>query len=151
MAIIKIRQGQPELRVSLVSSGCDGVQLIAVEDIRLVITSPVCECGDLVSPIINIGCKLPGCFPYPSWGYRPRCSPHEDGVLVYPAFDKSEDGEVIFRFDNLLWSRPPGRYVGQIEFRNGRPITTLDIDLSNEKFFIDRVVVNSGEVKPTIC
>lgn len=151
MSIVKIRQGQPELRISLVSSGCDGVQLVAVEDIRLVITSPVCECGNLVSPIINIGCRLPGCYPYPSWGFRPRCSPHEEGVIVYPAWERSDDGEVVFRFDRLLWDRPSGRYVGRIEFRNGRLITELDIDLSSERFFIDKIVVNSGEVEPVAC
>lgn len=133
--IIRICQGQPELAVRIVQPGCGG-QLINFEDIRLVIQAPHCDCMPCSPFIVN------GCWPgYPGPFGEPACPASELPALVYPAFDTNDKGETVFKFDNRLWSLPPGRYFGNIEFNNGMAIDRLDIDLCTIPFLVDRVSV----------
>ena len=144
MPIVKICQGQPELRVALETPGCQGSRLADADSIRLRLFAPPLKCA-LKSPIINIGCRLPGSVPPQPWGWDTTCVPHELGTLVYPAWEVSPEGEITFRFDDLLWSLPQGRYIGVVEFNDGGTIAELDIDLCGERFVIDSVTTRSPD------
>lgn len=133
--IIKIRRGQPELRLSLVQPGRDGAKL-ASDNLRLIISAPHCDCL-LKSPLIFEGC-------WPGHEIREEVPPHEWPALCYPAWEVSDDGDVVFRLDELLFQRPPGRYIGQVEWKDGRPIARLDIDLDSGPYIIDKITVISA-------
>jgi hypothetical protein len=130
--IIKIRRGQPELRLSLVQPGRDALKL-ADEDLRLIISSPHCD-HLLKSPLIFEGC-------WPGREHWRDNQPHDWPALCYPAWEVSDEGDVVFRFDELLFQRPPGRYIGQVEWRDGRPIARLDLDLDNSPYILDKITV----------
>lgn len=135
--ITKICFGQPEMAIRLVQPGCDGGQLVNWQDVRLVIAAPYCN-HLLKSPQCFRGC-WPG-FETPWIDSRP---PHELPAIVYPAFETNDNGETVFRFDDKLWRMPPGRYIGTVEFNNGRLLAKLDIDLCSAPILVDRIVVIS--------
>ena len=140
--ITKICFGQSELRIRLVQPGCGGGQLVNDTDVRLVIAAPYCN-HRLKSPQLFLGC-------WPGFD-TPWCSdalPHELPAIVYPAFTVDENGDTVFRFDGKLWQLPPGRYIGTIEFNDGRIIAKLDIDLCNDPVLLDRVSVSSAACHP---
>lgn len=130
--IIQICQNQPDLALRIAQPGCSGQQLIDYESVRMVIRAPHCPCL-LKSPIVRDGCWL---YNEP---IRPEnILPHELPAIVYDAFSVNDDGEIVFKFDALLWRMPPGRYIGHVEFKNGCPIVQVDIDLCSRPYIVDR-------------
>jgi hypothetical protein len=134
--IIKIYNHQPELRLKLGQPGKHGDMLASIDNLKLIIKAPAPPCHVVNSPIIRKGC----------WPGNP---PENDFIpldelpaLIYPAFDISDEGEVVFRFDKLLWKRPVGRYEGFVVLE-GHVIATLDIDLSPINYTIMGATVHS--------
>lgn len=142
--ITRICKGQPELAVRLVQPGCMGGQLVT-ENLRLVITAPQCQCH-LKSPLL-----FTGCWPGFTTPWSDAVYPHELPAVVYPAFETNDDGDVVFRLDDLLWKMPSGRYIGTIEFNNGQVLTELDIDLCNFPVLIDTVTVTGADCDAGGC
>ena len=138
--IVRICRGQPELAVRVVAPGCDGGQLVDWEDIELCILAPKCTCEGPFSKLYFKGCGW--------WGHdvdrwNEQQVPREEiPVLVYPAFDTDDDGNIVFKFDSKLWQRA-GRYVGLIRFKDGTEITRLDLDICTTQFLADKVTVKS--------
>lgn len=131
--IIRIHPGQTELILRIVQTGCAGGQVCG-KDTRLVIERPACA-DELLSKW-----KFEGCWPgydVDAWNAQQEEVP----ALVYPAFDTNENGDTVFRLDDKLFSLPPGRYVGCVEWKNGVSITTIDIDLSPGGFLVESVSV----------
>lgn len=137
--IVQLCRGQPELSVRLVQPGCNGGQLVDFQNIRLVIKPPrPCMCHKVMplSPLY-----FHGCWPGHDTPWGPRVPPEERQLLVYPAFNITEQGDIVFRFDEQLWEYPSGRYEGHIELQDGTPITVLDIDLCNTPLLVESVSV----------
>jgi hypothetical protein len=133
--IVPIKDGQPELKVMLEEPGADGRRLVDWKHITLQIESPRLDAECLDSEIIKEGC-------WPGYGTG-WPAPFDWPVLFYPAFELDLDGAVIFRFDDKLWRRPPGRYIGTITWHH-RPIAWLDIDLQTAKWVVASVEVNDA-------
>lgn len=141
--IVKLCRHQPEIAVRLVQSGCDGGQLVDWRNVRLVIEPGKCCEVELTE------WDLYGCWP----GYTAntcRCKPFQP-ALVYPAFTLDPKGRVVFRFDELMWSNPPGRYLARVEYMGCTPITEFEIDYCNQPFLIDQVVVQSTDCSQGDC
>ena len=125
--IVRIRRGQQELRIKLTGPGGEELPRGREREVRLELREPGPRPGTGLSPIIREGC-WPG---FPTGDMIPR--PHERPAIVYPAFEMTDEGDISFRFDALLWSRPPGRLIGKIlvgDFVAG----WLDIDHGDEKW-----------------
>lgn len=149
--IIRICQGQPNLSVVISQHGCDGGQVINHEDIRLAIFAPHCK------HVLKSPWQLCGCWPQhrhmavPNQYWDEACGcldylripPHEIPVLIYPAFDTDDEGAVVFWFDDELWKRPPGRWIGEVQTRSGHVLVTLDLDLCTVPFITDKVSITS--------
>lgn len=138
--IVRICRGQPELAVRVVAPGCDGGQLVDYEDMELCILAPKCTCEGPFSKIYFHGCGWWG-HDIDRWNEQ-QVPPEEMPVLVYPAFDVNDNGEIVFKFDSKLWERA-GRYVGLIRFKDGTEITRLDLDICTTQFLADKVTVKS--------
>ena len=136
--IIRICRGQPELAVRVVAPGCDGGQLVDWEDIELCILAPKCTCEGPFSKLYFKGCGWWG-HDVDRWNEQ-QVPPEQMPVLVYPAFDTDDDGNIVFKFDSKLWQRA-GRYVGLIRFKDGTEITRLDLDICTTQFLADKVTV----------
>lgn len=135
--IIRISYGQPDIAVRLVEPGC-GSQVIDYEHIRLVIQAPHCPEESCLSPLEFCGC-------WPGFDTSKTCRPpHEHGILIYDAFDRTDDGEIIFRFDSKLWKLPSGRYIGSVEIKDGPCLAKLDLDLCSVGYLIDRVTTGKS-------
>lgn len=133
--IIEICQGQPRLALMITQPGCDGSQLMHWEDTRLVIRAPNCPtCCVLLSPTCFCGC-WPG-HDVDRWNAH-DCPPHEHPILIYDAFNRDDAGRIVFLFDSLLYQRPPGRYLGEVQFKNGRHIVSFEIDLCSRPFILN--------------
>jgi hypothetical protein len=131
--IISLQPGQPELRLRLTQPGPEGRRPGDPGQIRLVIRPP--RAGYvMLSPIHRHGC-WPGNEP------RPERGPEDWPALVYPAFGLSEEGDLVFRFDDLLFRRPPGRYEGAVETTHGHVLAWLDLDLQSVPFNLERAQV----------
>lgn len=140
MPIVKICQGQPSLAVRIVTPGCNGGQVIDYKQLRLVIMSPPAK-----------RCELP-LSPQHFSGFYPTHDvdkwnesfilPEEEPLLIYPAFDVNDNGDIVFRLDRQMWCRR-GRYVGVIETIDGRKLVELDLDISTQQYIADTVTVNS--------
>lgn len=134
--IIQVCQNQPELTLRIVQPGCNGGQLLDYTQLRLVIRAPECKFL-LKSPIYREGC----------WLYNPpgehEVPPHELPAIIYEGFDCNDKREVVFRFDSLMWKLPPGRYFGYVEYKDGTPITKVDLDLCTIPFIVDKATLNS--------
>lgn len=141
MPIVRICQGQPELKVRLSTGGCNGQQLVDYHHLRLVIIAPHCNRCELpLSPQ-----KFTGCWPghdTEKWN-ESFILPEEQPLLIYPAFDVDENGDIVFRLDSQLWQRT-GRYVGLVETTDRQKLVELDLDICTNKFIIDRVTVGSN-------
>ena len=138
--IVRICRGQPELAVRVVAPGCDGGQLVDWEDIELCILAPKCTCEGPFSKIYFKGCGWWG-HDVDRWNEQ-QVPPEQMPVLVYPAFDTDDDGNIVFKFDSKLWQRA-GRYVGLIRFKDGTEITRLDLDIGTTQFLADKITVKS--------
>ena len=138
--IVRICRGQPELAVRVVAPGCDGGQLVDYEDMELCILAPKCTCEGPFSKIYFHGCGWWG-HDMDRWNEQ-QVPPEQMPVLVYPAFDVNDNGEIVFKFDSKLWERA-GRYVGLIRFKDGTEITRLDLDICTTGFIADKVTVKS--------
>ena len=138
--IVRICRGQPELAVRVVAPGCDGGQLVDYEDMELCILAPKCTCEGPFSKIYFHGCGWWG-HDIDRWNEQ-QVPPEQMPVLVYPAFDVNDNGEIVFKFDSKLWERA-GRYVGLIRFKDGTEITRLDLDICTTQFLADKVTVKS--------
>jgi len=133
--IIKLRYGQPQLKLRLVEAACTGT-VLSKDGLSLVIREPELDPKLCVrtSPWV-----IEGCWPH----YR---GPHDTTPppkpsLVYPAFDMDDDGSIIFQLDNKLSAWPPGRYLGTVVNRDGIVLASLDFDLQSTPYIIDRVEV----------
>ena len=138
--IVRICRGQPELAVRVVAPGCDGGQLVDWEDIELCILAPKCTCEGPFSKLYFKGCGWWG-HDVDRWNEQ-QVPPEQMPVLVYPAFDTDDDGNIVFKFDSKLWQRA-GRYVGLIRFKDGTEITRLDLDICTTQFLAYKVTVKS--------
>ena len=139
--IVRICRGQPELAVRVVAPGCDGGQLVDYEDMELCILAPKCTCEGPFSKIYFQWAAAGGGTTLTA-GTSSRCRRRRCPVLVYPAFDVNDNGEIVFKFDSKLWERA-GRYVGLIRFKDGTEITRLDLDICTTGFIADKVTVKS--------
>ena len=124
----------------MVAPGCDGGQLVDYEDMELCILAPKCTCEGPFSKIYFHGCGWWG-HDIDRWNEQ-QVPPEQTPVLVYPAFDVNDNGEIVFKFDSKLWERA-GRYVGLIRFKDGTEITRLDLDICTTGFIADKVTVKS--------
>jgi len=140
MPIVKICQGQPSLAVRLVTAGCDGSQLVDYKQIRMVIVAPErTPCERPLSPQC-----FKGCWPthdIEKWN-NSFILPESRPILIYPAFEVNDEGEIVFLLDSKLWQRQ-GRYIGRIEFLDGEHITDLDLDICSQRFIADRVSLDT--------
>lgn len=140
MAIIKICEGQPSLAVRIVTPGCNGSQLVDYKQIRLVIVAPPrTPCEFPLSPQ-----EFSGCWPahdVQKWNDS-FILPETQPLLIYPAFEVNDDGDIVFLFDSKLWERK-GRYIGLVEFLDGTKILELDLDICSQKFVADRISTQS--------
>jgi hypothetical protein len=134
--IIKIYRGQPELKVTVVSDG----RLVDLAEIRLVINAPHQSLWNQLSPIVIQG----------PWAYPPvRPYPPEPCLLptiIYPAFEIDADGAIVFRLDNHLWSRQPGRYIGRVMVKSYEAVT-IDLDLEPLTWIPSKIELN----EPKVC
>jgi hypothetical protein len=118
---VKLQRHQPELRIRLGRpKGLAG--LPDVRDLRLVVRPPDPKPGEPFTDIVRHG-FWPG--NPPEWDMPPA---RELPVLVYPCFELTAEGEAVFRFDDKLWKRGCGRYLGYVNM-GGHTITVLDLDL----------------------
>lgn len=140
MPIVKICQGQPQLAVRIVTAGADGMQLVDYKKLRLLIVPyPVARQELPLSPQ-----HFEGFWPshdVEKWN-ESFILPEEEPLLIYPAFDVNDEGEIVFRLDRQIWCRR-GRYMGIVETIDGQKIVELDLDISSQRFITDRVSVNS--------
>jgi len=117
--IIPIHYHQPEIRLRLTGQPMDR------DHVRLVIRRDGQDKPYLWSRITFEGF-------WPGHDLEAEEQRKEEGRrlpdLVYPCFDISDEGDLVFRFDDLLWRRPAGRYVGLVEGPGGL-LAKLDIDL----------------------
>lgn len=141
MPIVRIKEGQPEIRVRIVAPGCPGEQLVDWAHLRLVIMPPPSKRCEL-----PLSCQhFSGCFPghdVEKWN-ESFVLPEEQPLLIYPAFDTDENGDVVFRLDRQIWERR-GRYLGVIETTSGEKLLDLDLDICSQKFIADRVTVGTN-------
>lgn len=130
--IIKIKYGQPRLKVRLVQPG--GGRRLDYKQVRLFIREP-----DLLQGCErNTSWKLEGCWP--TWRGPMDTTPPPKPALVYPAFGlDDETGVIVFQLDGKLDAWEPGRYIGSIVTGEGVVLDTLDIDLHNSPFIVDAV------------
>lgn len=139
--IVPICYDQPSLAIKIEEPGCFGGQLSQIDNIQLVIVPPHCPPKLHTSKLCFTGC-WPG-YDVDKWNEK-HCPPHEYPMLVYPAFDISDSGAIVFRFDSLLSQRPPGRYIGIIEFTGGpkvEKILEFDIDFCTRRFVASEAAV----------
>lgn len=142
---IEICHGQRELAVKIVQPGCEGSQLLDL-DLKLVISAPVCPAHIMKSPQHWVGC-----FVHPAPELLVSTIPHELPPVVYPAFRIDLEGRVVFYLDDLLFSRPKGRYIGRIVLPrhlqetayDGECLVELDIDLCTKPWIVSEVAINS--------
>ena len=138
--LVRIRRGQPEVKVTLVAAGREGRRPGSAEGFRLVVTPPPPPASGEVSRIIRKGW----------WAWPPVTPPEVDvypddsgtrrPALVYPAMGLDEEGSLVFRLDKLLWDAPCGRYVGRVEA--GESVAaTLDLELEPTRWTLDSVEV----------
>lgn len=140
MPIVKICQGQPELRVRITTTGDNGAQLVDYKHLRLVISAPCEPRSELpLSPQ-----EFKGCWPghdTAKWNSSFEL-PERRPLLIYPAFDTDENGDIVFRLDSQIWNRL-GRYIGTVETTSGQKILALDLDICSNMFIPDRISVVS--------
>jgi hypothetical protein len=134
--IIKLYNHQPELRLKLAQPGKHGSLLASIDKLKLTIKAPAPPNNSLNSEIIRKGC-WPGNPPE-----NDHIGLHELPALIYPAFDVSDEGEIVFRFDKLLWKRPMGRYLGYVTL-DSTTLAVLDIDLTPKDYIITGASVHS--------
>lgn len=133
--IVRLPCGQYELAIRIVTPGCFGRQIVGTEGLYLMIRDVDCgECG--LTTLHFEGCWAGHETPVTYYG----CAPDRP-ALVYPAFDVTDDGEVLFRFDDRLSELPRGRYIGDIKLADGTCIRSLDIDLCSTTALISRVTL----------
>ena len=94
--IVRICRGQPELAVRVVAPGCDGGQLVDYEDMELCILAPKCTCEGPFSKLYFKGCGWWG-HDIDRWNEQ-QVPPEQMPVLVYPAFDVNDNGEIVLDF-----------------------------------------------------
>lgn len=139
--IIKLCYGQDELAIRLQQPGCDGRQVIGFSRYQLHICAPAPCKPCRFTKFIFTGCWLG----YEDWENKPYKPLHELPMLTYEAFDVTDDGLIVFRFDEELWRRPPGRYIFTFVYNYGPgqfvPVAELDVDLCNAPTVLDKVVV----------
>jgi hypothetical protein len=125
--IIPLSPENPELRVRLNQGFADR------PPVNLVIRRPESNLRVALSELRFDGC----------WHGAPfsPSTPETLPALVYPCFDVSDEGDLVFRFDELLWRRPAGRYVGTVEGCDGQVLATIDIDLWGGPTGLTRVEV----------
>ena len=140
--IIRIRPGQPQLAVRIAEAGHEGRQLVS-DQLQLVIREPEFSCVRF-SEWKGTPC-MPGFSGY-AWDTDETPSPP---VLVYPCFEISDHGWAVFRLDDLIWRRKPGRYTGQIQFTNGYVVTTLDLDLTPGRYVADFISLADAAIQET--
>jgi hypothetical protein len=124
MATTVILRGQPELRA--VVKGPGGEPVRDWRRVFLAIKHPTPPPGGEDTRIVREG-FWPGFPPAPrpdQWNLPPT---------VYQADDLTPRLELVFRLDDELWRRPPGRYEGTI-FVRGCPAAWLDIDLRDQRW-----------------
>lgn len=131
---VRIQPGQEELAVRLVQPGC-GSQVISREDMRLVITAPQPKSALLSEQTFT------GFWPGSETPWSDAVGAGRDFMLVYPAFDVNEEGDVVFRFDDQLRTLRPGRYIGSVETASGTQLVSLDIDLSPTPLLIETLTL----------
>ena len=119
--ICVVKKWQPGLRIPLTLPDSGGCPLRDYEHVCLSITHPRPALGYEDSPIFREGC-WPGYWP------EPHPWPWDLPALIYPPCDLDATGAVLFRFDDKLRKKPPGRYMGIIHYRH-EPLAWIDIDL----------------------
>jgi hypothetical protein len=121
--IVRIKQNQPELRVTMSEPGPSGQLLEDYRNVRLEISAPAIHPSSLDTVIKKRGC-------WPGYADDPELLPHELPTLIYPAFEVDCQGALVFRFDDKLHRRPRGRYIGRLKYK-GEIVWTIDIDLGS--------------------
>ena len=135
--IIPLYPHQPELRLRLSQPGPGGRRLADAAGVRLVIRDPETSGDYPWSPIYFSG-PWPGHDPAVEGRERPGGN-RGHPALVYPGFDLTDEGDLVFRLDKLLWRRPPGRYRGTVESVEGCVLAELDLDLWGSGVELERV------------
>ena len=136
MPIVKICQNQPTLAVRITTPGCNGGQLVDYKHVRLVISAPERTTHEpLLSPQCFKGCWFGHDLKKWEDSFIP---PDQLPLLIYPAFGTNDDGDIVFILDSQLWKRV-GRYVGSVEFNDGRKILELDLDICTTQFIADKI------------
>lgn len=134
--IVKIKYGQPQIRVRL----SDDAEPPGSFKKFILSIKPISELPcDFMLPSKWI---VEGCWPEYE-GPRHTCHPSPPS-LMYPAFDQDCDGNVIFLLDDKLRALPTGRYDGEITTTDGRIIGSLDIDIIDTPYIIRHVEVVEG-------
>jgi hypothetical protein len=139
--IVRIYQGQTELRVNLVEPGKYGRKLASKEGVRLVVVPAERPPHVNVSKIIRTGRWG---WPLPAGEYP--SDPTALPALVYPCFDVAPEGELIFRLDKQMFERPCGRYIGKV-WVGHHEAARLDLDLVPMNFKLRSV----ERLEPEVC
>ena len=131
--IIRICRGQPELAVRVVAPGCDGGQLVDYEDMELCILAPKCTCEGPFSKLYFKGCGWWG-HDVDRWNDQ-QVPPEEMPVLVYPAFDTDDDGNIVFTADSdaLITKGIIALLIQVLSGHTPKEIAEADL------YFIDRI------------
>ena len=131
--IIKIDRGQPELRLFV--DFPPGEEKSAAE-LRLHIRPPEDKHFAQLSPLI-----AKGEWSVPRDNFPP--DRHRWPVLIYPALGVAPEGEAVFRLDEKLWRRPPGRWLGEVWWRKWM-IASMDIDCRPQRWILSGVRAAGG-------
>jgi hypothetical protein len=130
--IINVARGQPELKVTLAPYGGGG-DPPALSETRLLVYPPRPERFTQLSRRIFLGDWWDPSRTDVSHPYMGRMP-----VLVYPAFSEDEHGATVFRFDDKLWNRPPGRYECEV-IAHGKLALAFDMDLHPYRHVAERI------------
>jgi hypothetical protein len=131
--ILKIYQGQTELKINLVEPGKYGRKLASTEGVRLVIVPPEKSPYENVSKIIRRGEWR---YPLPVEDYP--CDYTVFPTLVYPCFDIDSEGALIFRLDKHLFKRPCGRYIAKV-WIGPYEAARIDMDLMPHNYIVQSI------------